>query len=275
MNIKIKLLIILLGSLFFLGCEKTKEFNIAVNEWIGYAPIFYANENGCLKKNNFKLITTVSLNESVELFKDKLVDVFAATQYEYKILNNKNIIPIALFDRSYGGDMAFSNYSLDELQKVKQIDVYLEINSVNSIILEYLKKHYLKYNKLIIHNMDQLQIKKIKLPKTPFIVITYSPYDNYYLKKGYKKIICSKKKDLFIIDALFTDKKLYLNYKEKFDQLKVCIKNSINDLKKDPKHFYKKIRNYFNEEYTYQDFLNNLKLIKWIDRKDIEKFNYH
>ena len=135
-----KRVLFLIIALFFIGCEQKQQIKIAANKWIGYVPLFYADAMGCLKDNNFKLIETVSLNESLNLYKDKLVDAFAATQIEYKNAKDKNLIAVALFDRSYGGDMAFSNVSLDKLRKAKKINVYLEVNSVNSILFDYLKK---------------------------------------------------------------------------------------------------------------------------------------
>ena len=264
-----KKILFLIIALFFLGCEKKQIIKIAANKWIGYAPLFYADATGCLKANGFKLIRTVSLSESLSLYKDGLVDAFAATQVEYDEANDKNLVPISLFDKSDGADMAFSNLSLDGLKKQKTINVYMEVNSVNRLLFDYIKKRLGKKN-YIIYNLDQSEIESIKLQK-PFIVITYAPYDAIYQKRGYKEIANSKNPEIFIIDALFTDKNFYLKNKERFKNLNYCLEVAVKKVKEDPKNFYNKVKKYF-ETYSYNDFIADLKNIKWIGLKDISGY---
>ena len=261
-----KKILFLIIALFFLGCEEKQTIKIAANKWIGYAPLFYADATGCLSQNGFKLIQTVSLNESLSLYKDRLVDAFAATQVEYDEANDKNLIPVALFDKSYGADMAFSNLSFDELKNQKTINVYMEVNSVNRLLFDYIKKRLGEKN-YIIHNLDQSEIEGIKLQK-PFILVTYAPYDVIYQKRGYKEIINSKYPGIYIIDALFTDKEFYLKNKERFKNLNYCLKAAVKKVKEDPKSFYQKVKKYF-DGYPYNDFKADLKNIKWIELKDI------
>ena len=202
-----------------------------------------------------------------------MVKSFAGTNIEYKLSKDKNLIPVILFDKSDGGDMAFSNYDLNQLKRFKNIDVYLEIDSVNSIIFNYLKNNFFKNKNLIIHNMDQSEIEKLKFSKKPVIIITYSPYSEIYKKRGLKEIISSKHKGIYIIDALFVDKNVYLNNKKRFDNLKICIKKAIIEIKTHPKISFKKIKNYFQQEYNFEAFKEDLKLIKWIDKKDLKGYD--
>ncbi len=264
-----KRILFLIISLLFLGCEEKPAIKIAANKWIGYAPLFYADATGCLKANGFKLIQTVSLNESLDLYKDKLVDAFAATQIEYEEANDKNLVPIALFDKSYGADMAFSNLSINELKKQKTINVYMEVKSVNRLLFDYLKNEIGDKN-YIIHNLDQSEIENIKLKK-PFIIITYAPYDVIYKKRRYKEIINSKYPGIYIIDALFADKNFYLKNKGRFKHLNYCLKDAVKKLKENPKSFYEKVKKYF-DNYSYNDFYSDLKNIKWIQLKDISGY---
>jgi len=263
--------IIIILTIGILSCsKKEKEINIAVNEWIGYAPLFYANEKGWLKKDNIRLIRTVSLGESLSLYKGGLVDGLTATQYEYMQIRNE-VVPIVLLDKSYGGDMILSNKTLYELQHTNQkIDVYLEIDSVNYLLLQYfIKKYHILFNKLNIINGDQQQLitNNFNLDK-PIIIVTYAPYDVDYEKKGFKKIDSTREdKNLLVIDALFINKKLY--NKNRFIGLKKDIDKAIYEIQKNPREAYDIIKKYF-PNYDYLDFVNALHNILWINKPSEE-----
>jgi len=273
-----KILIIFIFSIFFIGCqEKQKEINLAVNEWIGYAPLFYANEKGWLTQENIKLIRTVSLAESIKLYKNGLVKAFTSTQYEYLPLKNQ-VKPILLLDKSYGGDMILSNTSIEKLKKAKKIDVYLEIDSVNSLLLSYFIKEYHILAKLNFINGDQekLSQKSYDLSK-PTIIVTYTPYDIIFQSKGFK-IISSTKNDtnLLVIDALFIDKNLNTN---QFISLKKHLDKAIKEINQNPKQAYDLIENYY-PTYSYKDFKEALGYIKWINNpskeliKELNQINF-
>jgi len=266
MNKKIKIFVFFIILTFIISCDsKEKQINLAVNEWIGYAPIFYANEKGWLKQDNIRLIRTVSLGESLNLYKSGLVNSLAATQYEYKEIK-KDVIPVILLDKSYGGDMLFSNKTIDELVHTKKkIDVYLEIDSVNYLLLKYfIKKHHISINRLNLINKDQQQLLLTTFDKSkPILIITYAPYNIQYLKKGFHVIASTKTdKTLLVIDAIFTDKNNFS--KNRFILLKKYIDQAINDIKNDPKKAYLVIQKYF-PDYSYKDFKEGLKNIKWIN----------
>jgi NitT/TauT family transport system substrate-binding protein len=261
-----KKLFLVIITVFFLGCENKKEINLAANEWIGYAPLFYANEMGWLKKENIRLIRTVSLGESLDLFKNGLVNAFAGTQYEYMQVKNK-VVPVILLDKSYGGDVVVSNRSLNELKKASKIDVYLEMDSVNYLLLQYFAKRFgFDMKKFNLINLDQQEISKKHFGNKPVIVVTYSPYDLIYLKKGFKKLADSQVKGLLIVDAIYIDrecgpKRLY--------GLKAYIDRAIYEIKNNPKKVFSVIKNYY-PNYDFDDFKLGLQKIRWINNPDKE-----
>jgi len=261
---KIKLLF-LIFILIFTACEKKKSINIAVNEWIGYAPLFYANEKGWLKQDDIKIIRTVSLGESVNLYKNGLVNGFTSTQYEYLPLK-KEVTPIILLDKSYGGDMILSNKTINELKKYSKIDTYLEIDSVNYLLLKYFSNKYnIPLTKFNFINQDQQQLSKKSFDLSkPTIIITYIPYDLVFKKKGFHVISSTLDDDLLVIDALFIDK--YLVNKNRFKHLKKKIDLAIKEIKQHPKQVYNVIQKYY-PNYSYEDFEQGLYYIKWINNK--------
>jgi NitT/TauT family transport system substrate-binding protein len=219
---------------------------------------------GWLKKINIRLIRTVSLGESLDLYKNSLIEGLAATNYEYEKIKNK-VSPVVLLDKSYGGDKIMSNFPLQKLLNASKIDVYLEIDSVNSVLLEsFIKKYHISKKKLIYHNYDQQEIirNSYNLSK-PVLIVTYAPYDSTLKKMGFKEIVSTKTdSDLLIIDAVFIDKNFI---DDRFRKFKKYIDIAINEIKKHPKKVYQKIKNYYTN-YSYDDFKADLKNIQWINK---------
>lgn len=153
--------ILLLSILFtFTSCtsKPQKKIVIATNQWIGYAPLFYAYEKGELDKLNITLITSVSLAEATDLYTIGKADMVTTTQHEYNLLKNtkQGIKAVILIDRSNGGDMILANKSLETLQKSKKIDAYLEVDSINQeILLDFLQKNHINEDKINFINKEK------------------------------------------------------------------------------------------------------------------------
>ncbi|GAB6073958.1 type 2 periplasmic-binding domain-containing protein [Nautilia lithotrophica] len=262
-----KIYIIFFLFIFFVGCSEKRELKIAANSWIGYIPLFYADKKGWLKNEKIKLITTVSLAESLDLYKNNFVNAFAATQYEYSLLNRNDVYAIMLFDRSNGADMILSNFSFKDL-KNKQIDAYMEVNSVNYLLFQYfLKANNLNKNNFYIHNLDQGQIVKKKYT-APSLIVTYAPYDAELKKQNFKIIASTKdSSSLIVIDALFSDAENIYLHKRQFLKVKEFSLKALRDLKKDPREFFKNVKDYL-PGYSYEDFKADLKNIEWIIKPD-------
>lgn len=275
-----KILLLLFVSLFF-GCssktESSKELRIATNSWIGYTPLFYLKEIGALKQLNIKLIYTVSLAEASEIFEVGNSEMGTTTQHEYYSLKEltQDIIPVILIDRSDGGDMILSNKTLTELKYAQKIYAYLEIDSINNELLKaFLEKNKLSQHNIVYTNMDQLQISKLQNNKAePMLIVTYFPYNIPLQKHGFYEIASTKNIDsLVVIDALCIRNSLYNKEKERLKKLKILIDKSIEEIKNNPKKVYESVAKYLNN-ITYDEFLNSLKLIKWINTDRSQQLN--
>ena len=147
----IKKLSFLILSIFLLtscSIQNEEKLKISTTTWIGYTPLYYAKEKGWLEPLNIKLLNVVSLSENMYLYKAGNSDAYVGTQYEYNVLKKDNLIPIIMFDKSNGGDIVMSNYSVNDLLKTdSKIDVYLEMDSINSIVFDDFIKQYNLSNK--------------------------------------------------------------------------------------------------------------------------------
>ena len=258
--------------IFLTSCtnNKKEKLRIVTSNWLGYTPLIYAKEKGYLDKLNIEILNVVSLSESLYTFNSEHADVFMGTQYEYKVASEKNpnVIPIMLLNKSDGRDVVMSNKTLESLQKIdEEIDVFLELDSINSIVFEdFIKKHSLKNKTFNYINKDQSYISSLKEFKKSSIVITYNPYNIILEKNGLLNLETTKDSiDILIVDGMFTKNETLIKYKEELIELKNIIDIAVIELEKDPKKYYESIKDYLYDT-NYDDFLESLSNIKWLNK---------
>lgn len=264
---------VILGALLFISCSSSynKKLKISATTWIGYTPLFYAKEMGWLEPLNIKLLNVSSLSENMYLYKAGNADAYVGTQYEYNVLSKEDstLIPIMLFDKSHGGDIIMSNRAIGELISTSdQIDVYLEMDSINYTLLEdFIKKSGINEERINYINEDQATISTLEsiISEKPTIVVTYSPYDADIKKKGFMKIASTKDEfELLVVDAMFTTKKVLTEHRGQFEGLKKAVDRAVADLNKNPREFYEKVKPYILE-IKYDEFRESLNNIIWIN----------
>ncbi len=274
----IRFLLVVLIGIFFLGCEEknSEPMVVSTNMWIGYSPLYYAEKKGWLREHNIKLVRTVSLGESLDTFEKGSADMLCGTQYELKKVsdNDANNGRIILLDRSNGGDIILSNLSIDELKSEKKIDVYLEIDSVNSVLFEYFMKEY-SLSETQINYIDKTPdiSARLRMKKTPTVIVTYSPYDEMLKKQNYKMIASTKDSELLVVDIIYAPFKTSEKFSKELDRLNFLIAKSLSDLKTKPKEYYKAINDDFGfkDYYEFEDALGSIEWIYSSDNPNIRK----
>ncbi len=261
----------LIVVLFFTGCfnqKHQKPLTIVSSAWIGYAPIFYAKEKGYLDELNIKVIPVVSLAEAADTFATGKADMVTATQHEYYKLKKEfpGIRPVILLDRSNGGDMILSNKTTKELKKAKNIQAYLEVDSINMDVLdEYLKNNKISKKNIRFHNTDQSSLQSLKYTNKPTLIVTYTPYDYTFKKEGYFEVASTKNlESIIVVDALFTTKTVLKKNRQRIEKLKKIIDRSIKELSKDKKNSYKIVAPYL-DNISYKEYIKSFVTIKWIN----------
>ena len=232
--------------------------------------MFYAREKGLLDKLNIQLLSVVSLSESLHTYKSKHADIFLGTQYEYEeaFKRDNQVVPIMLLNKSDGGDVVMSNLTLEEIKKEdKQIDVFLELSSVNSSVFDdFITKHNIKNKNFNYVNKDQSFIAQQKEFKNPTIVISYNPHNITLEKNGLKTLETTKDNiEILIVDAMFTTNDILIKYKDELKELKKIIDIAIDDLEKDEKAYYDLIKDYLYDT-SFEEFQQSLSNIKWINK---------
>jgi len=275
----LKHFLMLFMMLFFLGCSshEQQKIRIATSSWIGYTPLFYAQEIGELKKLNMKLIPNVSLAEASEIFEIGKAELTTTTQHEYFSLKESvgDIVPIILIDRSNGADIIFSNTTLKKLYNAKIIHAYLESDSINNELLKaFLEKNKLTNQNIVFTNIDQLQISDLANNKDKaMLIVSYSPYNSKLREKGFKELASTKDIDnLVVIDALCVKTSIYKTQKKRLQQLKVVIDDAIEETEKNPEKVYKVVAKYL-EHISFKEFVHSLNSIIWINKNRSKEVN--
>lgn len=251
-----------------IGCSISisKPLRISTNLWIGYSPFFYMQQKGWLKEHNIEIVNLVSLSENMQMYESGFVHAFTGTQYEFEQMGKKtpDLEATILLDRSLGGDIVMGNRDIETLQKAQKINVYLEIDSVNKVLLDSFIELY-GINPSVLHliNKDPDDSAMITMKGEPTLIITYTPYEILLKKNGYKVVDTTKNLSLFVMDALYTDSKIREEYAEELAVLNQLISKALNHLKKDPEEYFSTIRVFF--PYKDQDtFFKALESIEWI-----------
>lgn len=252
--------------------QKYDKLKISATTWIGYTPLLYAKEKGWLDEYNIKILHVSSLAENMYLYKAGNANAYVGTQYEYNLLieGDNTLMPIMMFDRSYGGDLIMSNVSIEELKRTSEpIDAYLEMDSINRTVLEdFQKNHQLDKKQINYLNNDQAAISNLQAAKMkkPTLIITYVPYDSQLKNQGFHEIASTKDGlDLLVVDALFTTQDQFYQHKEQFVALKKFVDKAVVAVKNDPREFYETVKHYMLE-IDYDEFLLSLNDIIWINK---------
>ncbi|MEA3384017.1 MAG: hypothetical protein U9Q20_05015 [Campylobacterota bacterium] len=266
---KFILMAIFIVGLFSACQKKDKELVIYANNWIGYTPLLYLQNSGKLKELNIKVSITNSLEDSLNKYtNDSQNSLFCGTQYEFlqASKSTSDLTTIQVFDKSDGGDVVLSNKSMYELSHCKEpIDVYLEENSINSLVFkDFIDLNNLKNHQFNLKNSSQDIIKDLELLKKPSLLITYNPYDIKLIQRGYQLLDSTKNLNICVVDGLFIDKSLLETNPNRLKKLSKKIKEAIITLKLDSKKYYQYIKKDIDNT-SYEQFLESLATIHFIN----------
>ncbi len=273
---KLQFLGVLTSIFIILGCSSVEEkpLVISVDTWIGASPLYYAHAMGWLKEANIQILQADSIDENLNLYETNASDVIAGTQHEYFRLksNHKDLIPIIVYDRSYGGDVVLSNRTIQQLiQPDAKMRVYVELDTVGEDMLHYfVAEHNLSSEQLDIYNRNQEEIKGVRNHQgnESLIVVTYNPHDLVLKKQGFKEIASSKSDRYVVVDAFMASRQIYDQHKEQLQTLTILMDKAVSAYHTNPKLFYTTVKPYLNDP-SFEEFEEMLANIRWINNETL------
>lgn len=270
----IKSLLVLM--LLITGCDRHEkhELRLAISPWIGYSPLYYAEEMGWLKEIDIELVHSTSLQETVHYFQAGVIDAFAGTQYEASLFNDDEIVHFLALDRSYGGDVVLSNHSLETVLESKKVTTYFEIDTVNQFVFnDFINKHGLSITKFDIYNKSQVLMKDLRADvQDTLLIITYEPYATILKNKGFKVLGSTKDSDMLVLDSIYVNASYVDHAHKSTDQLQRLIKKAYQVLEDNPNAYYEVVKEYM-ENPSYDDFVQSLVGIQWLVDKPASEIN--
>jgi NitT/TauT family transport system substrate-binding protein len=264
-------LLLLFAMLGSCGCDATRAepLRIAVNPWIGFTPLAYAQQKGWLDDCRIKLLWVVGLEESVKLYRQGLADGFAGTQYEYFAAGDtESLKPFLFFDRSYGADVILSNRTAEQLRQNGRIDVYLEATGVNSDLLKAFASQYgLRPETIIRHSSDPESMTTLRSAETPMLLIAYEPYATAVERQGFRRVASTRTLGgAMVIDALWLNAPKAASHDRSLSCFKAAVDRAVANLRADPEEFYSTISGYLKGQ-SFEAFRKSLEGIEWLNRE--------
>ncbi len=263
----------LLAVILLSSCSDVQEkppLVISTDTWIGAAPLYYAHAKGWLREANIEMLQSDSINENLERYNSGAADIVTGTVHEYHMLKQKHsdLIPIIVYDRSYGGDVILSNKTLLQIRESKQkIDLYLENNTVNEEMLNYfLADHNFSKEQFVFYDRTQNEIAKLNPSKSskPVIAITYSPYDSVLKKQGFTEITSSKNDYYLVVDGFYISREMAAEHTVQTKALRDVFARGVKAYHGNPKAFYETVNGYLGGV-SYDEFTQMIHNIQWTD----------
>lgn len=266
----------LTSAFIFWGCSSVEEkpLVISVDTWVGASPLYYAHAMGWLEEANMQILQADSIDENLNLYESNASDVITGTQHEFFRLkaNHKDLIPILIYDRSYGGDIILSNRTVEQLtQPDTKMRVYIELDTVGEDMLHYfIAEHNLSSEKMDIFNRSQEEIKRVKNNQSneSLIMVTYNPHDLFLKKQGFKEIASSKSDGYVVVDSFMASRQIYSQHKEQLQTLKHLMDKAVAAYHSNPKLFYTTVKPYLNDP-SFEEFEQMLANIRWINNETL------
>lgn len=258
------------------GCSKVEEPPLVISSdvWIGAAPLYYAHAMGWLKEANIEMLQANSIEENLNLYETHASDIVTGTEHEYLRLRQKHtdLIPVIIYDRSYGGDVIMANRSVDALIVSKEkIDVFVELNTVGEDMLNYFLSEYnLSKDRFTIYSRSQSEIESAQ--NTPngkaLIAVTYNPHDLVLREHGFQEIASSKNDKYIVVDAVLARRDTVKQHQGQLKELKRLMEKGVEAYHQNPKAFYATVKSYFGHP-SYEEFEKMRANVQWVSNDQL------
>ena len=188
------------------GCESSdKPIAIASHIWVGYEPMFLAQREGWLDKNQVQIVETVAATESMQALATGKAQAAALTLDEvFKARQDgQKLTVVLIYDISAGADMLVARSGIAKLTDLKGQRIGYEQSSVGELLLSEI---------LIASGLSRDEVKLVPLSVEKHVdawknkqfdaVVTYEPVASELLAQGTHKLFDSRQIPNTIIDVL-------------------------------------------------------------------------
>ncbi len=193
-------IVLMLGGCF----SEEKPLKVAISPWIGYEPIYQAEEFGWLDKN-IELVKGKIPSDSLKRIISGKVDAAAMTMEDVILARTQGVDLriVAVLDISSGADIVLSKEPVKSLSELRGKRVGCENSALAFLILDKtLQKAGLQHTDITIIDVPPTQQLDAWKRNTVDVVITYEPYATQLLTLDANYVISSRELPEMIYDVL-------------------------------------------------------------------------
>lgn len=194
-------------TLLLVSCKPHYQthLRVASNNWIGYSPLYLAEEMEIFSPYLIKMVEMPSASEVIHALRSGSIEVAALTLDEsLTILEDEYELKILLvMDISDGSDVLLVKPTINHLSELKGKMIAVEYNAVGALVLDHaLAKGGIAPHDVILQscNFDQ----HLECYDRYDGIVTFDPVKTKLMKKGAKLLYSSKEMPNMILDVLVT-----------------------------------------------------------------------
>lgn len=181
------------------------HLRVASNSWIGYTPLYLAEEMGLFEPFLIKMIEMPSASEVIHALRSGSIEVAALTLDEaLTILEDEYDLKVILvMDISDGSDVLLAKPDINSLTELKGKTIAVEYNAVGALLLD----HALAAGGITPNDVEILSCNfdsHITCYDKSDALVTFDPVKTKLMKAGAKQLYSSKKMPNVILDVLVT-----------------------------------------------------------------------
>ncbi len=280
---------ILVTLLFFLSCVgctarpkevKLTRVNIAFQDWVGYGPLYLAEEKGFCKKEGIELVFIDEQLDSArgDAFNAGMLDCEAGT-IDLLVAKRAQDIPVVAvleIDYSFGGNGIVATKNIQKLEDLIGKKVVFSRDDVSETFISYLfYKSGLSLNDLIIVGRRPEEVAQAFLKGEADAVATWEPWLSSALELPDSHILVSSKDEPgIIIDTLNIREDILKNNPALVKGLMRCWFKAIEYYQENSQEASEIIARYYNltpEEYRKQ--LEGLRWLAYAEQLSSERYD--
>ncbi len=237
--------------------------------WPGYEPLFIARSLGLLSENEVHLVEFPSAADSMVSFKNGLVDSITVTLDEVLrlVAEGHDLRIVLLMDYSNGADAILARPGIENIAALKGRKVGIETNNLGAFILS---------RALEIHGVAAGEITNVSLRADRLedqfnkgaldAVVTYEPYRSRLLSRGARQIFDTTELPSEILDVMIVRADALEKYERTLRKLINSWFLAIQHLTQKPEDAASRVS--VREQVTSAQFLESLKLLRFLDRQE-------
>ena len=199
-----KKLLLVFVVVFLQGCAGDKEVNIGVHPWIGYQPIYIAEQKDLLPKS-IKLQHNQSATDTKNQFLNGKIDAGYLTLDEVLALNGQgmDLKVVMIADISAGADQVLAKRPISSREDIINSSIGYEKGAVGQLVLiSFLKKYGLSAEDVNLVNFTVDQHHSAWSEGDLDFIISYEPSVTILKQAGAVEVFSSKEMPEMIIDVL-------------------------------------------------------------------------